>query len=299
MHADEIEIDVSLVRRLLRAQFPQWADLPIERFASTGTSNAIYRLGDDLAARLPNTPGKTAQVNKEHRWLPRLAPHLPLIIPEPLAKGEPSELYASDWSVCRWIEGEEVTLESLGDLSQTARGLAAFVRALQKLDPRGGPAPGAHNFQRGVPLAARDGVTRHAIAGSEGLIDAGAVSAAWEADLRAPVWASAPVWIHGDLLSGNLLAEGGRLKAVIDWGGLGVGDPAIDLLPAWNLFRGQSRAVFRDAVGVDGATWARGRGLALSVAIVALPYYLDTNPAIVRWARHMIAEVLADHRSGG
>ncbi len=295
MHADEIESDVSLVRRLLAEQFPRWAHLPIERFPSEGTANAIYRLGDRMAVRLPNQPGKGAQLDKEHVWLPKLAPHLPLAIPEPLARGAPAEGYSLDWSVYRWLEGENGTLDRLSDPVAAARELAGFIRALQRIDPSAGPVPGPHNFHRGVPHAARDAGTRRAIGSSNGLVDPGAVTAAWETDLHAPAWNGPPRWIHGDLGPGNLLALEGRLHAVIDWGGLGVGDPAGDLLPAWNLFDGPSRDSFREALAVDDDTWARGRGLALSIGIVALPYYLDTNPALVRWARTMIDAVLADH----
>jgi aminoglycoside phosphotransferase (APT) family kinase protein len=299
MHVDQLDIDEPLVRRLLAGQFPQWADLPIERVESAGTENAIYRLGDDLAIRLPYRAAKTrSQVDRDHRWLPLLEPHLPLPIPVPLAKGAPAAGYPAQWSVCRWLPGEEAELDRLADPSQAARDLAMFIHALQQIDPAGGPAPGDHNFYRGVPLAARDGYTRAAITKSAGLVDGDALTAAWERDLKAAVWQEQPVWIHGDLAPDNLLAIAGRLSGVIDWGGMAVGDPAIELLPAWNLFEGESRLAFRDALDVDDATWARGRGLALSVAAVALPYYLDTNPVIVRWSRHVIDEVLADHQRG-
>ncbi len=295
MHVDQLEIDQSLVRRLLAGQFPQWADLSIERVDSDGTENAIYRLGDELAIRLPYRAARTTLVDKDHRWLPILAPHLPLPIPVPLAKGTPAEGYPSQWSVCRWLPGENATLNRLADPSQAARDLVHFIHALQSISPAGGPPPGDHNFYRGIPLADRDAYTREAITKSGGLVDTHAVTAAWERDLKAPVWEQPPVWIHGDLAPGNLLALDGRLSGVIDWGGLGVGDPATELLPAWNLFQHESRGAFRDEIAVDEATWARGRGLALSVALVALPYYLEKNPVVVRWARHIIDEVLADH----
>jgi len=300
MHADQITTDVDLVRRLLRVQFPQWAGLAIEPIASDGTDNAIYRLGDHMAVRLPlgQGPAKIEQISKEHEWLPKFAALLPLSIPVPLAKGEPAAGYPGPWTVCEWLEGENATLDRLADPVMAATELAHFIGALQRIDPTSGPAPGVHNFFRGVPLARRDSMTRDAIAGCAGLIDTDAVASAWETDLRAPPWEEPPVWIHGDLAPGNLLAVDGRLAGVIDWGGLGVGDPAIEMLPAWNLFLGESRAAFRAALSVDDATWARGRGLALSQALVALPYYLETNPAIVRWARHMIHEVLEDHARG-
>ncbi|MBI5283530.1 MAG: aminoglycoside phosphotransferase family protein [Chloroflexi bacterium] len=295
MHADEVHTDVPLVRRLLAAQFPQWADLPIERVASAGTDNAIYRLGGDMAVRLPRIAGATGQIEKERLWLPKLAPHLPLAIPVPLAVGDPGEGYPWQWCISPWLDGDDATAEHLRDLGEAAVDLAAFIAALQRIDTTGGPAPGRHNFFRGVPLAMRDTYTRDAISRLDGIVDTGAVTAAWEAALQAPAWDRPPVWVHGDLLPGNLLAARGRLSGVIDFGGLGVGDPAVELIVAWTLFSGESRDAFRAALSADDATWARGRGWALSTAVVALPYYLNTNPAIVARSRHQIEEVLAEH----
>jgi aminoglycoside phosphotransferase (APT) family kinase protein len=298
MHVDEVDTDVSLVGRLLAAQFPRWADLAIEPVPSAGTDNALYRLGDDMAVRLPRIPVATGQVDKEHRWLPRLAPHLPLAIPVPLAKGTPGEGYPWRWSVYQWLDGEPATMERLADARQAATELAQFIAALQRIDPTGGPSPGPHNFSRGVPLAMRDAPTRAAIASLNGVLDLDAVTAAWGAALQAPAWRRPPVWIHGDLQSGNLLAVQGRLSAVIDFGGLGVGDPACDLIVAWNLLSAETRDVFRAALRVDDATWARGRGWALSVGLIALPYYQITNPVLAGISRRTIEEVLADHRRG-
>ena len=295
MHADEVDIDASLVGRLLAAQFPRWADLPVEPIRSAATDNAIYRLGADMAVRLPRVQGAVGQVEKEHRWLPRLAPCLPLAIPVPLAKGMPGEGYPWHWSVYRWLEGENATIERIADPRQAARGLARFVAALQRIDPAGGPTPGEHNFFRGVSLAMRDAPTRAAISSLRGTLDADAATAAWEVALRAPAWDGPPVWIHGDLQSGNLLAQRGRLCAVIDFGGLGVGDPACDLTVAWNLFSAETRDVFRAALTVDDATWERGRGWALSVGLIALPYYRNINPVLANISRYAIDEVLADH----
>jgi aminoglycoside phosphotransferase (APT) family kinase protein len=294
MHADEVETDAALVHRLLAAQLPQWADRPIERVESAGTDNAIYRLGDDMAVRLPRRKGAVPQVDKEHEWLPRLAPGLPLLVPVPLAKGQPGEGYPWHWSVCRWLQGENATLERLANPVAAATTLAHFVDALQRIDSTGGPPPGRHSFFRGVPLALRDSYTRTALDALHGVIDVDAATAAWDAALQVPAWHGPSVWIHGDLASGNLLAVEGRLRAVIDFGCLGVGDPASDLIVAWNLFSGESRDVYRAALAVDDATWARGRGLALSVSLVALPYYLRTNPVIVADSLHTIREVLSD-----
>jgi len=294
MHPDELDIDVTLVGRLLAEQFPQWKDLPLERVDSAGTDNAIYRLGDDLSVRLPRIPGATGQVEKEHRWLPKLVPLLPLAIPVPLAMGMPAQGYPWQWSVYQWLEGENATIESLADPRQAATRLAQFVAALQRIDPTGGPAPGTHNSFRGVPLARRDASTRAAIASLRNTLDAAALTAAWEAALQAPAWHGAAVWLHGDLNAGNLLAREGRLSAVIDFGCLGVGDPACDLMVAWTLLTAETRDEFRAGLDVDDATWARGRGWALSFGLIALPYYENSNPVLSGIASHAIDEVLAD-----
>jgi aminoglycoside phosphotransferase (APT) family kinase protein len=296
MHADEVDIDVALVRRLIGAQFPRWSGLPLMPVPSSGTDNAMVRLGPDMAVRLPRRPVSALQVEKEQHWLPRLAPHLPVAIPVPLAKGVPQDGYPFDWSVCRWLAGE-IFKEGLNPPA-IARELAAFVLALEAIDPTGGPTPGRHNFGRGESLRRRDAITRRSIAALEGEIDTGAVTAAWEADCAAAPWAGAPVWVHGDLSAANLLAKDGKLAGVIDFGGLAVGDPAADIFAAWSLFGPEARAVFREALAADDANWARGRGWALAIALVAMPYYRESNPALVVRARRVIGEVLADHRHG-
>ncbi|MBL8056440.1 MAG: aminoglycoside phosphotransferase family protein [Anaerolineales bacterium] len=293
LHADEVFADEALVRRLLAAQFPHWADLPLRPVASAGTDHALYRLGAELVVRLPRIHWAIGQAEKERQWLPRLAPHLPLALPAGLAHGRPGAGYPWTWSVYRWLAGVDAASAPPADLSQAARDLAAFLRALQGIDPAGGP-PAVDHGLRGAPLARRDAATRQAIAALAGLIDTETALAAWEAALRAPDWDRPPVWFHGDLLPGNLLVERGRLSAVIDFGGLGVGDPACDLMSAWSLFTGASRAVFRAALEVDDATWARGRGQALSQAVIFIPYYRHTNPAGVQLARRAVAAVLAD-----
>jgi aminoglycoside phosphotransferase (APT) family kinase protein len=249
MHADEIDIDAGLVGRLIAEQFPEWAVLPLEQVQPYGTDNALYRLGDDLVVRLPRRERTAATLEKECRWLPKLAPHLPLAVPIPLAEGQPADGYPLHWSVYRWLEGENATVERVGGSREAAADLAQFVAALQQIDPTGGPPPGKHNFFRGEPLARRDEAVRNSIRALRDEIDVGVVTAAWEAALRAPEWQQAPVWIHGDLDSRNLLVEQGRLSAVIDWGGLGVGDPACDVMVAWKVFSADARKVFRRARG--------------------------------------------------
>lgn len=294
MHADEVHTDVALVSALLAAQFPRWAELPIDPVPSSGTDNALFRLGSNMVVRLPRIHWAVEQVAKEQRWLAALAPHLPLAIPTPLALGEPDLGYPWHWSICHWLDGEAVTPASMADRKRAAIDLAGFLAALQRVDATDGPPPGPHNSNRGEALAERDASTRQAIAALQGEIDGDAVTAAWDASLQAPPWPRPPVWIHGDLAASNLLARNGRLGAVIDFGCLGVGDPAVDLMIAWE-FLAPARELFRTTLAVDDATWARGRGWALTTALVALPYYRDTNPVLVASARQRIDAVLADY----
>ncbi|MEU7426032.1 aminoglycoside phosphotransferase family protein [Streptomyces sp. NPDC040750] len=289
MHADEPDLDVPLVRRLIARRFPRWAGLPVRRLASSGTENAMFRLGADLVVRLPRRPGAVADVARELHWLPRLGPLLPVAVPEPLGLGEPDEDFPWPWAVYRWLEGRNPVAGAVAEPEGLAGDLGAFVRALRRIAPRGGP-PG----YRGGPLADRDGPTRAAVAELGGRVDAGAVTDLWRRALGAPAHAGPPVWAHGDLTPGNVLVDGGRLTAVIDFGTAGVGDPAVDLVVAWNLLPAAARQTFRKAVGADDAQWARGRGWALSIALVALPYYWDTNPALAENSRHVIAEILAE-----
>ncbi|MEV2214005.1 aminoglycoside phosphotransferase family protein [Streptomyces sp. NPDC050997] len=289
MREGEADIDVPLVRRLIAEQFPRWAGLPVERLESSGTENAMFRLGADLVVRLPRHPGAVEDVRHEQRWLPRLGPRLPFATPEPLALGGPGTGFAWPWSVYRWLEGGNPVVGALTEPELLAKDLAAFVGALRRIDPDGGP-PG----YRGAPLAARDEEMRAALAQLEGRVDTAAVTARWEEALRAPEYAGPPVWAHGDLMAGNLLVTGGRLTGVIDFGTVGVGDPAVDLITAWCLLPATARGLFREAVDVDEAEWARGRGWALSIAAIALPYYWHTNPPVAENSRHVIGEVLAE-----
>ncbi|MEV0351950.1 aminoglycoside phosphotransferase family protein [Nonomuraea sp. NPDC050680] len=291
MHADEIETDVALVRRLLAGQFPRWAELPIAPVDFYGTDHDIYRLGDHLVARLPRIEWATRQAAKEAEWLPKLAPHLPLALPVQLAMGRPAEGYPYDWSVYEWLPGANAN-GTIGDLDQAAVDLAAFVTALRQVSTTGAPPRPPHH--RGGPLAESDASVRQAIAQLGDRVDGDATLRSWQESLDAPAWDGPEVWLHGDLLPGNLLVVDGRLSAVIDFGGLNVGDPACDLQPAWNVFAGDSRRRFRRELGVDDASWVRGRGWALAQAVVALPYYWETNPGMIRQASHALAQVLAD-----
>lgn len=289
MHADQVDIDEDLVRGLVDEQFPQWADLPLRRVDSAGTVNAIYRLGGDMVLRLPLNRSGLGDVDREEYWLPKLAPLLPLTIPTPLARGGPGDGYPFLWSVHRWLPGRSADQADLESPGEAAAVLARFATRLWRIDPTQGP-----HLAGSTPLAAMDDGVRAAIRALEGRIDTGAASLAWEAALRAPAWDGPPLLVHRDLLPGNLLAVDGRLHAVIDFGTLGAGDPATDMLPAWSLFSGEAREVFRECLDVDAATWARGKGYALAKGLVGLPYYQDTNPRFAALARRLIDAVLAD-----
>src|SRR5258706_16252475 len=224
MHSNEM-IDAELVRRLVRSQFPHWESLSVEPVQVGGWDNRSFRLGESMIVRLPSSAEYEVQVAKEHQWLPKLAPLLPLPIPLPLALGEPAEGYPWKWSIYRWLEGDTAAPDRIADLRDFASSVAKFLDALQRIDSSGGPAPGRHNFYRGGPLATYDSDARHAIAALKGGIDVGVAMKVWEVAL-ATTWRRSPVWVHGDVSAGNLLVRDGRLSSVIDFGMLATGDPA-------------------------------------------------------------------------
>jgi aminoglycoside phosphotransferase (APT) family kinase protein len=301
---EKAAITPALASRLVAAQFPQWAHLPVTPAELDGWDNTTFRLGEELSVRLPSADRYVAQVDKEHRWLPILAPQLPLPIPEPLARGAPGCGFPRPWSVYRWLAGENATAERVADLERFATDLADFLTALYAIDPAGGPAAGQHNFFRGGPLSTYDNEVREAASLLSTDIDTDAAAEVWQAALAA-TWRGPPVWLHGDVTAANLLVVDGRLGAVIDFGCSGVGDPACDVTMAWTFFFGDSREAFRDRLGLDDATWARGRGWALWKAQNTLVNALkgkgpqaDVATRMFGWrlsARQVIDEVLADH----
>lgn len=291
MHADEPETDDALVRRLITAQFPHWSGLRVERVGAAGTANAMYRLGADLVVRLPRTAGSADDTAKEQHWLPRLASSLPVAIPAPLGAGVPGEGYPHPWSVYGWLDGSCPAVGDTAEAVPLARDLARFVTALHRVDPTGGPPS-----YRSEPLAARDRAVRKALADLTTEIDTAAAAEIWQTALRVPAPAGPPVWIHADLQPGNMLTADGRLTAVIDFGCLGLGDAAVDLIAAWYVLPAAARDTFRTAVEADDAAWARGIGWALSIALMELQYYRETNAFMADTARHVIAEILADQR---
>ena len=294
MHEGEVVATADQVGRLLSTQHPQWAHLPVTPVDDFGTDHVLFRLGDELVARMPRAPWAVDQAASDARWLPVLAPHLPVATPVPLAQGEPGEGYPWAWSVVPWLPGAPPVA---GDVALVGLGtdLAAYVVALRSVDATG--APRKTDGARGAPIRDWDEAVREAIEACGDRIDRAAVTEAWDDCVGAPDWPHDPVWLHGDLLPGNLLVSGagaGRLSAVIDYGALGAGDPAPDLQPYWTVLPPGERDAFRAGVDLDEDTWRRGRGWALGPALTGIPYYWETVPAFAQRGLRTIREVLAD-----
>ncbi|QDY80126.1 aminoglycoside phosphotransferase family protein [Streptomyces qinzhouensis] len=292
---DRPAIDAALARRLVDDQFPRWAGLPLEPVLPGGSDHVIFRLGGELTVRLPRHEEAVGQAAKEYEWLPRLAPHVPLAVPVPVAVGEPAFGYPWPWALSRWLDGEPATPGGLGESAGAAETLAGFLTALQRFAPVGpaGAAALRDPALAGDPLAGRDDATRAAIAATAGVFDPAAMTAVWDAALAAPARRHPPVWFHGDFHTGNLLTRGGRLSAVIDFGSLGLGDPARDLLVAFTLLSPRTRPVFRAALGTDDTTWTRGRGWALATGLNAYRHYAAVNPRVAAQTSRQIAAAIA------
>ncbi|MGC4749780.1 aminoglycoside phosphotransferase family protein [Micromonospora sp. DT201] len=293
MHAGQVDITVDVVATLVAEQFPQWRALPVRPLASTGTVNALFRVGTEIVLRFPllptTDPELRAELRQEQAYAGLLAAHLPVAVPEPLGLGEPGEGYAGPWTAYRFIPGQPAQLDRIGDLDTFARDLASVVTALRGIDTGGRAWPGSG---RGGPLAAEDAGVRSALALSDGLTDTARLAKVWDRCRDTPGHDAAAVWVHADLMPGNLLVRDGRLAAVIDLETVNVGDPAVDLMPAWNMLDAGARETYRQALGLDDATWERGRGWALMQAINALPYYIETNPVMAGIAQHTLRAVL-------
>jgi aminoglycoside phosphotransferase (APT) family kinase protein len=291
---DRTSIDASLARRLVDSQFPQWSQLPIAEVEVDGWDNRTFRLGSELTVRLPSGDWYAQQVAKEQRWLPVLAPRLPLPIPAPVARGEPDSGFPYPWSVYRWLDGELASKARIADLTGFATTLAGFLNALGRIDATGGPEPGQHNFFRGGPLSTYADETHEAIDALGAEVPRDRVERVWE-DAMATSWDRDPVWFHGDVATGNLLVRDERLAAVLDFGTSGVGDPACDVVIAWTLLSGQSRDRFRAELDVDAATWSRGRGWGLWKALISLVGHLENDSPDAAPARRDIEQILDDH----
>lgn len=297
MHVDEVRVTEDQVRRLLSEQMPQWADLELTQLRTEGTDHVLFRLGDDLLVRMPKIGWAVDQAERDARWLSQLAPHLPVPVPAPFAVGEPGAGFPWPWSVVPWIEGD-IAGPAERSRCALAHDVAGFARALHRVTSDGGPPK--TDRERGAPLPPNDAKAHEALtelaAHDDGFV-LDEVAEVWADAVKAPPWDRPPVWIHGDLQPGNLIVRDGRLAAVIDFGGLGLGDPAPDVAAAFWTFRGEARRVYREAIGYDEATWRRARGWALLPSLTGLSYYRHTFPKMMELARGTIDAVLEDMRA--
>lgn len=284
-------ITINSVKKLIKNQFPQWVHLNIKPVEPGGWDNKTFRLGDEMLIRMPSSEKYAFKVKKEQTWLPKLAPYLPLPIPTPLAMGKPSKEYPCNWSIYNWIPGKVASLESVSNLSDFARDLAKFLVVLHKVDTTSGPQPGEHNFYRGGSLCVYNKEVQWAIQKLGNSIDTKAATIMWEQAL-ASEWQADPVWVHGDIAVGNLLVKKGKLHAVIDFGGLAVGDPACDLVIAWTFFDTKSRSIFKEIVALDEQTWNRARGWALWKALIVCAKMPGTDHREIEKAKRIVETLL-------
>jgi aminoglycoside phosphotransferase (APT) family kinase protein len=294
-HANKLNININVVRDLMREQFPTWSHLPIEPVALNGWDNTTFRLGQTMSIRLPNAQEYAAQVLKEQKWLPVLAPNISCSIPKPLALGYPSKNYPFNWSIYQWIEGEsaqEFAFSNI-DLEALAGGITQFLNELHTIDAHSGPLPGAHNFYRGGPLSIYDAETTLAIKKLQGFIDTDGATRIWQRAMSSQ-WNKNPVWIHGDLSVGNILVKNNRLAGIIDFGCMAVGDPACDLVIAWTLLKNESRKKFKSHVSLDCDTFNRARGWALWKAMVNILLLKDITCPEALMQKNLIDEIICD-----
>lgn len=282
LHPDELPVDPARVRRLVDAAFPAYVDLALEPLVDSGSTNALFRLGDDLLVRLPRQPGGGASISKEERWLPWVDAHTSTPVPSVVGVGEPGPDHPEPWAITRWLDGMRPSA-GLGSV-ELARDLARFLTELRGMQiPVGATDDGDLRWYRGEPLGAQDVALREAVARCRSLpvpLDLDAVLRVWDVAVEASTETErTPAWYHGDLLTENLLVDGeGRLAAVLDFGGLGIGDPVVDLVVAWEVLDRDGRRELRRALDVDDATWTTSRGWALLIAVITFPYYGATMP---------------------
>ena len=290
MHADEFEIDEQLVRSLIKTQCPQWSELSLQKIASSGTDNALFRLGQDLVVRLPRLIGADSNVNKEYLWLPQLASFLNIPISVPLFKGHATDFYPSTWMISQWNSGSNPIFEVENEYGELAKDLAQFLNQFHQIPLTHGP-----KSRRGLALSVVDDEMRMSIAQLDEECDTKRITKIWDSALLISGWHKKAVWVHGDFLPGNILIQNNRLSAVLDFSDVGMGDPACDCVIAWALLNNKSRSIFKNHLkDIDENTWIRGRAWALSIAVIMLPYYKHTNPVLVALASRVIDQVLSD-----
>jgi aminoglycoside phosphotransferase (APT) family kinase protein len=295
---ERIDVPAELVSRLVAAQFPRWAGLPVTPVANGGWDNWTFHLGSQMSVRMPSAAEYALAVEKEHRWLPALTPHLPLPISTPRAKGAPGEGYPFPWSIYSWLDGEPASADRITHPVRFAVDLAEFLSALRRVDPADGPRPGTHNWYRGGTLRTYAGTMRNALAKLAGRVDVDLVTEIWRDALDAP-WDGTERWFHGDVAQSNLLLADGRLAAVIDFGTCGVGDPACDLAIAWTLLTVEGRQAFRETLAVDEAAWSRGRGWALWKTLATCASTLDEVDEEAEATRRVLDGIIAEYATPG
>lgn len=289
LHEGEVDVDEDIVRRLLGAQFPQFSDEQISRVHSAGTVNYVFRIGSAYYARLPRLASYARDLQKEIEWLPVLSKQLTLEVPTPVWQGDPSVDYPYAWAIYRWLPGASLDLTRAGPKPELLGPLTQFIEALRACSIEGAP-----QSTRDAPMAARDKYARNALHDLATWMDAGPATEAWQACLDSRIWEGAPVWTHGDLLPPNLLVTRGRLSAVLDFGNMGAGDPAVDVIAAWSLLDRHTRDEFRTKLDIPDDVWDRSRGFALFQALMGIPYYWESNPEFTRMAMRTYREILDD-----
>jgi aminoglycoside phosphotransferase (APT) family kinase protein len=289
LHPGEVDISAALVRQLLLQQAPAWADQSLTLVDSAGTDHVLYRLGTDAVVRMPRIGWADDQAAREATWLPVIAPYVPVTLPQALFLGAPTSVYPWHWSIYRWLPGVDALSAQHMDDRAAADTLAAIVAGLRRVPTTGGSQRGS----RGGTLQARDDDTRAALnrLAPLGLVDTRRATQLWQQWVAEPVSTEAAVWLHSDIHGGNLLVVDGRISALIDFGGLTLGDPAVDLTAAWTTLSAPARAGFAEQLGIEPAQWRRGQAWALSIALIQLPYYHLTNPVLAGIARRTIHEI--------
>ena len=293
-----LTVDLETVQQLVEEQFPHWSQLPVTPVPHPGWDNLTFRLGEELLVRLPSAAEYALAVEKEHRWLPAMAEHLPVRVPVPMGLGLPGAGYPFHWSIYGWIPGEPADTVAGIDPEGVAQDVGDVLAALRGMDTTDGPQPGVHNWFRGATLRTYDSTARNALAQLQGHLDVDLAGAAWHAALAAR-WDGVDGWFHGDLAPGNLLLGSGRLVALIDFGTCGVGDPSCDLAIAWTLRDRAGRQGLRERLDLDASTWARGRGWALWKSLSQLVNAIDDHDeAATAQARRVIDGLLEDYSTG-
>ncbi|XVS68238.1 aminoglycoside phosphotransferase family protein [Actinosynnema sp. CA-299493] len=295
MHTDQLTISPEVVRGLVDEQFPEWRSAPIAAVASAGTVNAIFRIGDRFAARFPLVPGDVESVRRrlasEAAAARELLGRTRFPTPEPVASGEPGPGYPLPWSVQTWLPGVVAADEDPGGSVGFGHDLAEFVAGVRAIDTRGRTFGGNG---RGGDLRTHDGWLETCFARSERLLDVSRLRRVW-GDLRnLPRPATGDVMCHGDLIPGNALVSAGRLAGILDVGGLGPADPALDLVGAWHLLDTGPRHAFRADLGCDDLEWERGKAWAFQQAMGLVWYYVDSNPSLSRMGRRTLERLTAD-----